>query len=323
MGIKLDMNTIVLIVLIILFFLFVAYNTLVLKILGQGYLKFVGVFHKLLGRHIKRAQVNLFRSAFLNQKSTSHGIYKFFDRIIDDMNMQNDGVSVLGLIIFITVLSILMSLGLNIILNLGVVFIFSVVAFFALITIVFKFTSIASAEKRVMAIMDTEDLLVSDISGGVYNAIIRYTDSMSPYVQPYFIEFRQNIQENKFSFTDAMLMLNSRLGYTFTNFARKAITFEAKADKEMVSIFSNVIDVNQQKRIVMDKNKVKFERMRIGFITSLSLIVLYAFFISAGDSFIHNFLLTNIVGKIMCIGDVVLVAGVLAYLTYLRVSVLR
>lgn len=304
-------------------FIFVKYNAKLLAILGKISLGVSKAVNALMGRHVKKFEKKFKRTAFLNKQSLRFKIYGFFDNIIDDLNMQKDGVTVSGLIGFVLLVSAIVAFGLTILLELGSLFFIAWVVVFVLFTIIFKLNSVTKAEKKEMLIMDAIDILVSDIDGGVFNAVVRYKDNFAPEVRTYFVNFVDNIQAKGYPFKEAMMMLNEDLGYTFSNFAHKAIMYETNGDAEMKDIFSDIIDMNRQKRILREYANKKFRELKLGFIISTMIIVGFIVYSIAFEPFIKNFLLENNAGKIMCLLDIVLFAGVLGYLTSIKVKSLR
>lgn len=245
-----------------------------------------------VGKKVKKVNVKVQRRANLNKGSLFYKIYNYYDEILVSLGMRKDGVTVTGLACFMLFTSAAITVVLAFVLKVYQPFlIFGILA--ALIyleTTLFKLASVAKYEEREANIMDAVDLLVSDIKSGVYNAIIRYKDSFHPDVQPYFLEFIDDIQNKGYGFKQAMLLLNDRLGMTFNEFAQKAILYEEKADKNMDDIFSSIIEVNRQRRSLRYINNIEFANLRMQFIISFIAIMGYAIVSTFIDSWIRAFL---------------------------------
>ena len=275
-------------------------------------------YYKLFGKSVKDLQLSLSRNAELNKYSTTYKIYHFFDDMIINLDMKKDNVTVAGLLVFIVSLSVASAIILGVILNSLGLFIPLVATFGYLIIIILRFIGITNYEKREAEIMDAVDLLVSDIKGGTYNAILKYQDSFHANVKPHFMNFIDDIQNKGYSFKQAMGILNDKLGANFTDFAQKAVLYEDKADETMEDIFSSIIETNRQRRTLRHINNIKFAELRTQFIVSSLLIVGYAIFSTVFDPFIFQFLTQNAFGKLLLIGDIVIFAFVLSYLSSIK-----
>lgn len=309
----------ILVVLGVLFFVFIYFNRQILRGIGtvsSAINKFVS---KHFGATFRNANKKFRRTAFLKSDSISNRIYRFFDDIIVNLNLQQNGITVFGMLLFMGALSLIVTIVI------GTIFQFTgflaiamfVVAFIATI-VVFRFNSLAHKEKFESEIMDAVDLLVSDVKGGIHNAISRYLDSIHPDIRPYFVEFIDNTNTKGLSFKAAMLVLNDRLGITFSDFAHKAIMYEEKADNELDDIFSSILEVNRQKRILRDRNNKAFQELMITFVITFAMVAAFAVYMTMTDSYTQNFLIYNIWGKIMLISDFVIFIIVMGVLTSLK-----
>lgn len=275
-------------------------------------------YYKLFGKALKQLHVGFSRSADLNKYSFTYKIYHFFDELILNLDMKKDNVTVTGLLVFITAISLAGGLVLATMMNSLPLLIPITAAFFYLIVVVFRFLGLMRYEQRESEIMDAVDLLVSDIRGGIYNAILRYKDSFHPNIRPFFVSFIDDIQNKGYSFRQAMGILNDKLGPNFTDFAQKAVLYEDKADETMEDIFSSIIETNRQRRTLRYINNIKFNELRTQFIVSFLLIIGYGVFSALLDPFILEFLTQHTVGKCLLIGDIVVIAFVLSYLASIK-----
>lgn len=275
-------------------------------------------YYRAFGKTLKHIQTSFSRTAQLNKYSMAYKIYHFFDEMIINLDMKKDNVTVTGLLVFILSISISSGIVLSYIMNSIALVIPIMAAFFYLVVVVLRFLGLIQYEQREAEIMDAVDLLVSDIRGGIYNAILKYQDSFHPNVKPYFLSFIDDIQNKGYSFKQAMGILNDKLGPNFTDFAQKAVLYEAKADETMEDIFSSIIETNRQRRTLRYINNLKFSELRTQFIVSFILIIGYGVFSALFDPFILQFLTQNYIGKCMLIGDIVVVAFVLSYLASIK-----
>lgn len=275
-------------------------------------------YYRLFGKTLKNMQVAFSRTADLNKYSFAYKVYHFFDELIINLDMKKDNVTVTGLLVFIGSISFVGGVILAYMMDSFVLLIPITAAFFYLIVVIFRFMGLMRYEQREAEIMDAVDLLVSDIRGGIYNAILRYKDSFHPNIRPFFLSFIDDIQNKGYSFKQAMGILNDKLGYNFTDFAQKAVLYEDKADETMEDIFSSIIETNRQRRTLRYINNIKFNELRTQFIVSFLLIIGYGVFSALLDPFILEFLTQNAFGKLLLIGDIVIIAFVLSYLASIK-----
>lgn len=275
-------------------------------------------YYRLFGKTLKNLQVAFSRTADLNKYSFAYKVYHFFDELIINLDMKKDNVTVTGLLVFITSISLVGGIILATMMDSFILLFPITAAFFYLIVVIFRFMGLMRYEQREAEIMDAVDLLVSDIRGGIYNAILRYKDSFHPNIRPFFMSFIDDIQNKGYSFKQAMGILNDKLGSNFTDFAQKAVLYEDKADETMEDIFSSIIETNRQRRTLRYINNIKFNELRTQFIVSFLLIIGYAVFSAMLDPFILEFLTQNSFGKLLLIGDIVVIAFVLSYLASIK-----
>lgn len=307
-----------LIILGIVVFLFVKYNVYILSFIAKIRNKFLSKISKKIGRGVNIANKQFKRTAFLNQERLLFKIYRYFDDIIVNSNLTKDGVTVMGLLIFIGFLSLLITVGITIFFNLGGLAIVSFIVVFVFITVMFRFNSLAKIEHREAIIMDAVDLMVSDVKGGVFNAIVRYMDSFHPDIRPYFLECVDNVRNRGLGFKQSMLILNDRLGYSFSDFCQKAIIYEEKADDTLDDLFSTILERNRQRRLLRSRNNIAFRAIMTTLEVSYVAIGAFAIFTLATEPTIFDFIVNNPVGKLMILADILLLAIVMGYLSGLR-----
>lgn len=322
MGVRHMLKFYILAVVVLVFGFFVMYNRKFLNILGFTLDKTEGFFYRYIGRYIKKLNTNLERTATIKKGSLTHRITMYYKDIIVNLDMVKDNVTVAGLLSFITSLALALSILLTIFTRDLVLFPFLFLALFYTITIVFRFFALMRFEKTEAHIMDTEDLIAMDVKGGVYNAILRYHKSFHPSMQPFFNEFIDNIQNKGYSFRDAMVILNDRLGPTFTEFAQKAIQYEERGDDKMEDIFASIVEINRYRRTIRFENNIKFNQLRMQFLVSICIIAGYAIFSVFTDGFLAHFFLNTTLGKILIVVDLLIIAFVLAFIASIKAKLL-
>lgn len=304
---------------------FVSQNVRILRGIGRLCEGFMALIYKLLGKNINNINKKVMRSAYLNKDTMQYKIVKYFEDMIRNLDLERDGVTVTGMLMFITVCSVLISLVMNGLMHFGIfLFIPLVAAVWFVFFVLFRFWSLTRTERREALIMDAIDLLVSDIKDGVRNAIERYldADAFHPEIKPYFMECIDNVKNKGFSFADAMLQLNSHLGYTFTDFAYKAIMYEENRDENMDDLFSTIIEVNRNRRTLRAINNMAFNDLKIELLVSLAIIIFYGGYLMGTEPFVFEFFTTSTLGRGIIIGDVFLLGFVLLYITNIKAKAL-
>lgn len=303
----------------VLFFIFVYFNRQILRLIGHIRLGINNFISKHFGATFRTAEKKFRRTAYLRSEGLSYKIYRYFDDIIVNLNLQRSGVTVFGLLLFMLVMSLFITAIVGILFQFDLILdVVMYIASFIAVFIVFRFNSLSHKEKYETEVMDAVDLLVSDVKSGIHNAIVRYTASIHPDIRPYFIEFVDNTNTKGLSFKSAMLTLNERLGPTFSDFAHKAIMYEEKADAEFDDIFSAILEVNRHKRILRAKNNAAFQQLILTFIITFAMVAGFAVYVTLTEPFVRNFLVDNIVGKLMLISDFIIFIIVLGILTSLK-----
>lgn len=303
---------------VLLFAYIVMYNRKVLDMLAKSQSNAEGIYHKMFGKRMQKFHRSVERKATIDKKSLTYKVSNYLQDIIVNLDLAKDHVTPVGLGTFIVAVSASLS---------GVFVVWSgeyslaIPAFLAvlyLVIVLFRFFALLKFENREARIMDAEDLIAMDVSSGVFNAITRYQNSFHPDMKPYFDEFLDNVRNRGYSFSKAMVLLNNSLGSTFTSFAKKAIYYEDKADENLESIFSPIIDINQHKRSLRQRNNKKFDDLRLDFMLSMVVIAAYGIFSYYSDAYIEHVFSKEYWGKLILIIDVVVIAGVLGYISSIK-----
>lgn len=298
--------------------LFITQNVRILRFCGKAISGLGNLFNKLLGRKIKNFNTKVLRSAYLNKETFQYSIVKYFEEMIMNLDLHKDGVTVTGLMLFMLLSTTLVTIFVNSLMSFGLLLPLIFVAIFIVFFIVFRLISMTQLEKREEMIMDAVDFLVSDIKGGVFNAMMRYEDSFNPAIKPYFTECIDDVRNKGMSFENAMLKLNAALGVTFTDFAYKAIIYEAKADDGLEDLFSSIIEVNRNRRNLRYLNNIEFNSLQMEFVVSMIMILFYGLIFMATDAWAMEMLTQRTLGRVLVIVDVVIIAAVLGFITNIK-----
>ena len=86
----------------------------------------------------------------------------------------------------------------------------------------------------------------------------------------------------------------------------------------MVDIFSYITETNRIRRELRDKNTVVFNNLKVSFIASSFITFGYFLFLMATDSFSRSFFLHETVGKFLLLVIMIVVVGVLSFITTIK-----
>lgn len=301
--------------------LFIYYNRKIIGAVERQKDNYENFVLRYLGRHVSTLHSNLVKIGDTHNKTTFSKLDNYFDSILVNLDMKRNHVTTTGFMLFIGVISFGLSVVVGTMTGSLLIAILLTPAFSYFITVGFKFISIVKFEKKESLIMDAEDLLATDITGGgVYNAIKRYSKNFHPDIQVYFEEFLDNVQTKNMSFRKSMKLLNDRLGRSFDGFAQKSMMYEESGEESMEDMFAAIIDKNRRKRDIRANNNRRFNELRMQFIASFLLIVGYFVMMLVTDYNVRNFFLHTTFGNLLIIIDIVIVTAVMAYLASVKAS---
>ena len=298
--------------------IFVKYNTVVLKWIGKLTQWLNAKITGTVGTHMQVANKRFKRTAELNINSVWFSIYRYFDDILVNTGLHRSGVTVMGLLAFLFVLSLVCTIVATILFSLSWLSVIALGVFFFLFVILFRYSALTRVEHNEEVIMDAIDLLVSDVKGGIFNAIIKYKDSFHDSIRPFFHECIDNVQNKGYSFAAAMDILNDQLGYSFSDFAQKAVYYESKREEGSEGIFGAIIEMNRQRRILRRENAIAFNTIKTNLVVSFIIIFLFALYTGFTEPTISTILTDSIFGRLMIIADVVIIAVVINFITSIR-----
>lgn len=285
------------------------------KIIARSY----KAFEKKLGSFTTRREYAIQRYVYQHRTSPIAKIYNWVNEQIIALGFKSLGVTPLGYLIFWGFVAFILTVVIGAVTHLGVVMttMFWLIVYICLLVMTRVIVS-ERMEKRETDVMDAIDLIIPEIHNGVKNAILRYQNNFPPSLRPEFMAFVSNIQDRGYTFKDAMYILADQLGSIFYDFAQKAIFYEAIGESDMVDIFSDITETNRIRRELRDKNTTVFNNLKVSFVASSVITFGYFFFIIATDSFSRVFFLQTTLGKFLLIIILLIVFGVLSFITTIK-----
>lgn len=307
------------IVMVVVFVLIYFFSTQIQKNLG----KFSTWFSKKIGTYSTSKEYYLQRYTYQHQGSPLTKLYTFVNEQLIALGYKRLGITVVGYLLFWGFVALAIAIVLQFILNLTIILFPLLWAIVLTCVLVMTRVSVSERmERREADIMNAIDLIIPEIGNGVKNAIVTYIDNFAPSVREDFKAFVSNVQERGYTFEDAMYILTDNLGIVFKDFAQKAVYYEAIGEKEMLEIFSDITETNRLRRQLRDENASAFQGLRASFLMSVVATVGYFLFIIFTDEFSRYFFLTKPVGKFLLLVIVLIIFGVLAYISTIKSRVI-
>ena len=276
-------------------------------------------FEKKLGSFTTRREYAIQRYVYQHRNSMIAKLYNWVNVQIIALGLKSLGVTPLGYLIFWGFIAFILTIAISIISGMGLFLsaFFWGIIYVCLLTMTRVIVS-ERMEKRETDVMDAIDLIIQEIHSGVKNSILRYQDNFPVSLRAEFKSFVSNIQDRGYSFNDAMYILADQLCTIFYDFAQKAIFYEAIGESDMVDIFSDITETNRIRRELRDKNTTVFNNLKVSFVASAFITFGYFAFLMATDSFSRNFFLQETVGKFLLIIILLVVFGVLSFITTIK-----
>lgn len=281
--------------------------------------KLLKKFSEKVGVYSTSKEYAMQRYVYQHSSSLIAKLYNWVNNQLVALGLKRLGVSVVGYLLFWAVISFIISIVLNLLTQMGVLFFPFMFLMIFVITLVMTRVMVSERmEMREADVMNAIDLIVPEVHNGVKNAIVTYKDNFAPSVKDDFQAFIINIQDRGYTFEDAMYILADNLGLVFNDFAQKAIYFEAVGEREMVEIFADITETNRLRRQLRDENNNQFASLKASFIVSAGMTFAYFIFLMFTDDFSRTFFLTNTIGKFLLLIIVGVVFAVLSYITTIK-----
>ena len=285
--------------------------------------KFLKKFSEKIGVYSTSKEYAMQRYVYQHSSSLIAKLYNWVNSQLVALGLKRLGVSVVGYLLFWAVISFIISVVLNLLTQMGVLFFpFMFLMIFVITMVMTRVMVSERMEMREADVMNAIDLIVPEVHNGIKNAIVTYKDNFAPSVKDDFQAFIINIQDRGYTFEDAMYILADNLGLVFNDFAQKAIYFEAVGEREMIEIFADITETNRLRRQLRDENNNQFAGLKASFVVSSGMAFAYFIFLMFTDDFSRTFFLTNTIGKFLLLVIVGVVFAVLSYITTIKSQII-
>lgn len=279
-------------------------------------------FTRLVGRRVNRLDERYKRNVEvgkLRDGSNSVRLYKFMNDLTIDLGYKRKGVTPYELMLFILVISVVVSLLIG-----EIVFRSLLLSFLAFIPVLLSVCCILytkaniSHDSRIEAVILAENIISANIDRGVVVAIRTNIESMPISIKSEFTKFLDRVETQNYYIETALLELGASLGSISDDFISKCITFELEEEAGLAGIFKDVVEVNNIKTELRIDMKHQFEAVTFDFIISATMVFVFLIGAIAIYPILQRFYFRMIVGQLLLLVDFMLVVFEFVYITYLR-----
>lgn len=274
--------------------------------------------HKVVQKNIiSTEQMKKEYRAFRDVKGYRSHLFDFFQDIISDLEYKD--VTPQGLWLGMLLLTSLGAVGIYMYTHSVLMGILSYPIILVQVMAILYLLSRLSHEQRVIAIMDSLDLICPLIeTNGVTRSIEISIEYMDPMVQKYFEEFILHVKEQNYYFGEAMNLLCKDLGHVFLDFAKKAIIYNENPVEGSADIFLDVIDSNADMRMVLELKRREFEKINFEYVGSFLVIMFFVIIMMYINVDFKDFYLSSYIGRTLLIGSLSVVSIIFSILQYLQ-----
>lgn len=278
-------------------------------------------FSQHIGTYSVTKEHYLQRYVYQHRSSPISKLYCWLNEQCIALGIKKQGITPFGYFLFWAFMAIVGGVVVSSLLDMGFLFTPMFCIVILIVELVLTRVVVSSRmQRRELDIMDAIDLIIPEIHNGVKNSIIVYQNNFKPSVIDDFKAFISNINDRGFSFESAMYILADSLGTVFTDFAQKAVYYEALGEPDMVEIFTDIVETNRFRRQLRDENEEKFTGLTVQFVASSVIVFIYFLFLMFTDTFSRNFFLKETAGKLLLLVIILVIFGVLAFITTIKSS---
>lgn len=245
--------------------------------------------------------------------------YRFLNDLIIDLGLKQQGATPYEFLFIVGVLTFFGDILVCQLLFGGIfiAFIMYPIALAGVVCVLYTKANVAH-DRRIEAIIEAENIICNNISGGVLVAVKGTINVMPVEVKGEFRDFIDNIESKNYHIRTALMELNSNLGSVADDFIKKCIMFETEEEHGIVGIFRDVVEVNNIKSEMRTEMKRRFEEVTNSFIMGASMIFVFLIGVLAIYPDVRSFYLTTTIGQVIIALDMLLLIIEFVYITYLR-----
>ena len=299
---------------------------IVMKLLNVSFINLlVRIMHGTttgIGKFINKKEVKYNRNleiGKINKKRAQYKLYNLLNDLTIDLGIKRQGVTPYEFLFLLMLLSAVISSVLGwVVFGNTIIVILSYPVILAGVACTFYTKANLAHDLRIEAVIEAENIICNNISGGVVVAVRNSLDALPKDVKQEFKEFLDNIEHENYFIKTALLDLNNKLGSVADEFISKCIMFELEEEHGIIGIFSDVVEMNNIKTEARNSMKRKFEQVSTQFLIGASMIIIFLFGVIAIFPVVRNFYFNNTIGQLLLLIDGTILIGEFVFITYLR-----
>ena len=309
-----DMNLLIFVVVVAVMSINIIIMTKVLDINLKHYIKdIVIMILGKLGTKIaikeKRYQRDL-EVGKIHRKNKKVKIYCFFNDLIIDLNLKKKGCTPYEFMWFCIISSFLLAVLIAELLfkNKGLLVTLYPITFAAELCFFYTKGNIAH-DKRIDAVIESENVICNDISKGVVVGVRNSIALMPEIVRDEFRVFLDNVENKNYHVKTALMELNNNLGSIADDFIKQCIVFELEEEHGVAGMFQDIVAVNNIKTELRNNAKRRYEETMHQFIIGAGTICLFLGLVIFIYPELSEFYLRKTIGQtVLCIDFLILLS---------------
>lgn len=187
----------------------------------------------------------------------------------------------------------------------------------------FYYTKANKRERhRIKALLEAINTVSSNMKGGVVPAVKESLNSIDASVRYMFTDFLDAVEVRNTHVLTALTDLQEDMTPVGDDFVRKVKTFETGEERGLSDVFKDVIEVNNMKLRMMQKQEDAFKKVEFDF--RISTLGIFGFLVGVlaiyGD--VRHWYFSTSVGSLILVIDAVLLLAEYVYMVSLRARAL-
>lgn len=175
---------------------------------------------------------------------------------------------------------------------------------------------------RIKALLEAINTVSSNMKGGIVPAVRESINSIDASVRYMFTDFLDAVEVRNTHVVTALGDLRRDMTPVGDDFVRKAITFEQGEERGLSDVFKDVIEVNNMKIRMMQKQEDAFKKVEFDF--KVSTLGIFGFLVGVlaiyGD--VRHWYFSTSIGSLILVVDAVLLLAEYVYMISLRARAL-
>lgn len=281
-------------------------------------LKVLGFFGGKIANQEKRYHRDL-EVGKINSKTKKVKRYRFFNDLIIDLGLKKKGCTPYEFMWFTLLSSLVIAVLLCEFLfqNRGLLILLYPLMFATELCYFYTKANIAH-DKRIDAVIESENVICNDINNGVVVAVRNSLPLMPDIVRNEFKTFLDNVENRNYHIKTALLELNNNLGSIADDFIKQCIVFELEEEHGIAGMFQDIVAVNNIKTELRNNAKRKYEETMHQFALGAFLIVSFLTATIIIYPELNTFYLTHTIGQFLLCVDFVILLLEYVYVTKMR-----